>query len=75
MDSLLTAIIGSSVLIVVVEVVLWMLFKRRIQGICFPHDMDASFFRFFTLGRLRVIAISHTLFLLGTVNVLYLLFS
>ena len=73
MDSLLTAIIGSSVLIVMVEGFLWMLFRKRIQGICFPRKMDVSFFRFFTLGRLRAVAISHTLFLLGAVNALYLL--
>ncbi len=73
MDSLTTAIIGSSALIVIVEGFLWKLFRKRIQGICFPREMDASFFRFFTLGRLRAIAISHTLFLLGTVNALYLL--
>lgn len=73
MDTILIAVIGSSILIVVVEGCLWLLFRQRVQGLSFPRELDASFFRFFTLGRLRAIAIGHTLFLLGAVIALFLL--
>ena len=45
------------------EGVLWYLFSSKIADMTFPHEMDTSFFRFFTRGRMRTIAFLHTLVL------------
>jgi hypothetical protein len=55
------------------ETFLWTLFRRKTVGIRFPHELDTSFFRFFTLARVRMVALLHTLFLF-TVVVFSLLF-
>ncbi len=63
---MMTAWIIVGVTIAFVEVVLWMVFRHKIEGLCFPRELDQSIFRFFTLTRLRLIAILHTLFLIAT---------
>jgi hypothetical protein len=47
------------------EWILWRMFLRRIAGIRFPRHADVSRFRFFSIRRIRLCAIMHTLFLLG----------
>ncbi len=45
------------------EWILWRLLRRKIQGLRFPHELDASVFRVFSVSRLRLLAVTHTLFL------------
>lgn len=52
--------IGLAVLILS-EWILWRILHKKIQGLRFPHELDASMFRVFSLGRLRALAIVHTL--------------
>lgn len=54
------------------EVLLWRLFRRRIDPMIFPPESDASQLRFFHLGRLRLLALVHAA-ALGTTLVLSLL--
>ena len=72
MDILPLALItGTLTLIVIAEFAMWTLFRRRIGGLLFPHELDASLFRFFTLTRLRLIALLHTFFLMVATTALY----
>ncbi len=59
--------------ILLVEWTLWIFFRRRIAGLLFSHQADTSSLRFFTLTRLRLCALAHTVFLLA-VFILSLLF-
>ena len=66
----------SGVIIVIVEWMLWRLFKTKIEGMIFPHETDQSSLSFFTLGRLRACAFVHTCFLLAcSAAVISLFFS
>lgn len=51
-------------LLILIEWILWRLFKAKIGGMLFPHETDHSALSFFTIGRLRLCAIAHTIFLL-----------
>ncbi|MDO8649470.1 MAG: hypothetical protein Q7R81_06860 [Candidatus Peregrinibacteria bacterium] len=64
MDASLTTFFWSAGLVIAMELVLWKLFRRKIAGLLFPLEADQSFFRFFTLNRLRAIAVVHTIVLL-----------
>lgn len=57
-------IIGTSAVILGVEYLLWRLFRNKVDGLKFPHEADHSSLSFFTLWRLRMCAIVHTVFLL-----------
>lgn len=57
-------IIGICILLM--EILLWQVFNRKVEGITFPSEADHSHFRFFNLIRIRLIAIVHTAFLLST---------
>ena len=46
------------------EGALWNMFTRKMRGIELPHEADASTFRFFTVGRVRLLALVHTALLL-----------
>ena len=59
MGYVVSLLAGISV-ILIGEVVLWILFRRKVAGLVFPHEYDASFFRFFTLPRLGLLAFMHT---------------
>lgn len=52
---LCTALVG--------EALLWRLFRRRVDPVIFPADQDASQLGFFRLGRMRVVALAHTIIL------------
>jgi len=58
-----------------IEGMLWSLFKKKIAGLMFPHESDASSLSFFTLGRLRWCAVVHSLFLIACTVGAILLFS
>ncbi len=57
------ALIGSAG-IVLVEGILWLFFRRKVEGIHFPHMTDASQWKFFSLKRIGICAIAHTVFLI-----------
>lgn len=59
MPVLFPILVGLS-LLTVSEWLLWRLLKRKIQGLRFPHELDASVFRVFSVGRLRALAVAHT---------------
>lgn len=49
----------------ILELVGWWCFRSKMNGIDLPRELDASFFRFFSFTRMRVIAIIHTVFMLA----------
>ena len=53
-----------TVFVLLVEISFWLLFRRKTVGIQFSHELDTSFFRFFTLTRVRFLVILHTVFIL-----------
>ena len=53
------------------ELILWMMFMRRMKPLQFPSELDTSYFRFFEARRLRIIAILHTILLLAVFYTLY----
>jgi len=63
MEALLIFLAVAAVL--AMEAIPWFLFRKKLIGIQFPHELDTSFFRFFTIGRVRLLIIGHTIFLLS----------
>ncbi len=59
----LTLLAAGIVFVLAVEWGMWRLFLRRVEGIHFPRASDTSQLRFFSLPRIRLCAIAHTLFL------------
>lgn len=45
------------------ELLLWLLFRRKIIGLLFSRTNDVSIFRFFTIARIRFIALMHSVVL------------
>lgn len=68
MSSLWIALIASIGCIVVLELVLWRIFSRNSKDLLLAHDHDASAFGLWTIGRLRIFAVIHTLLLLLSVS-------
>ena len=62
---MLSVWITVGAVITAIELMLWIVFYAKVQGLCFPRETDESLFRFFTVTRLRLIAILHTLFLIA----------
>lgn len=67
------AIISLLIGVLLFELCAWLLFRRKLEGLVFPAMSDGSDLPLFTLQRLRLIAIAHTI-LLGAAVVLVLLF-
>ncbi len=61
MTNLWFALAGTLSFLLIGEFILWRLFHRRVEPLCFPPDRDASEIGFFRMGRLRLIAIIHTI--------------
>lgn len=45
------------------ELVLWRMFRRRVDPVIYPADRDASQVGFFRLGRMRAVAFLHAIIL------------
>jgi hypothetical protein len=45
------------------ELALWRMFRRRIDPVTFPSDVDASSIGFYRPGRMRAIAVAHAVLL------------
>lgn len=71
--SVTTPLIGWCVLILLLEGILWQLFKRKFVQICVPSQGSDIFFHFFTVRRLWLLAILHTLSLIVSVVIAHLL--
>ena len=65
MNTQLLILTIGAVLILLCEFTLWRLFRRRVEGYLFPREIDISPLRFFTLMRLRICVLLHTVFLLA----------
>ena len=63
-NMILTWIIGITA-ILLIEWMLWWMFRQKNYGLCFPHAADQSSLRFSTTRRLRIVAIAHTTFLIA----------
>lgn len=66
---MLTACIIIGIIILLIEATLWHTFKRKAAGVSFPRETDQSYFRFFSVNRMRLLAIAHTIFLLTILGV------
>jgi hypothetical protein len=60
-------ITGAIVVIILSEAVLWWLFQKKMTPLSFPHELDASYFRFFSMSSLRAIALVHTFLMCGCI--------
>lgn len=54
------------ILIISIECAIWLIFRQKLKGLCFPVESDESFFRFFTRTRLKLITIALGVFLMGS---------
>lgn len=52
----------------IAEVALWRLFSRRAASLILARELDASSFGLWTMGRLRMFAIIHLVFILISIN-------
>ncbi len=64
MNTLTLTIVIAGSCVVLMEFLLWELFCKRVKGFIFPREIDMSPLRFFTLMRLRVCVLLHTVFML-----------
>jgi hypothetical protein len=64
---MLTACILTGIAIVCIEGVLWYVFCKKATGVIFPRETDRSYFRFFSITRMRILVVSHTIFLLSVI--------
>lgn len=53
------------------EVLLWRMCRARLAGLLFPRSADFSSLHFFSLGRLRALALLHLAFCLGILVLTY----
>lgn len=61
MSTLLLVIAISIAATFVCEYILWSIFYKKMAPLFFPHELDTSYFRFFSLPKLRAVAIVHSL--------------
>ena len=74
MTPLLLTIAFLLATLVVGEFTLWRMFRRRVDPVIFPSDRDQSQVGFFRPGRVRFVALCHTLAIGGwiTLSLLWL---
>lgn len=48
-----------------IELTLWTMFRRKLSGLDFPHDIDQSHLRFFTRNSLKLITLLQAVFLIA----------
>jgi len=70
--AVLLPILGWCVCILCLEGILWILFSRRFSQICLP-SAGHTIFHIFTMWRMRIAILLHTVFLLIFVLVSHLL--
>lgn len=62
---MVSAWIAIGAFVALVHTILWMMFRRKLEGLYFPREADASFFGFFTRSRLKAITILQAAFLIA----------
>jgi hypothetical protein len=72
MDNPLLPILSWSIIVCITDGMLWLIFRRKIAGVTFPHEADRSFFGFFTPLRVRIVCFLHALFMILVIAVLTL---
>ena len=70
---MIPTIIAAALLVLAFELIAWWLFRRKLAGLSFPPNADGSDLPLFTVQRLRLIALLHTIVMI-VVCVLVLLF-
>jgi len=70
---LLTPLLTVAIVIIVMERLLWVLFRRRMAPLDFPQDIDWSQAHFFSFRKLKILAVLHCIVLLA-VTILAILF-
>lgn len=65
MTPLILTLVVLVLLVLIGELVLWRLFRRHADPVNFPHESDHSQVGFFRMGRMRALAIIHTVILGG----------
>jgi len=58
---------GWIVFILILEVVMWDIFKHKMTRICLPTELDVRFLRWCSLANMFLIVLLHTIILTGTV--------
>jgi len=71
MESSYVVILAIGVLILILEAIMWELFRIKIVGIAFPGEADNFIFRFFIIAKGALIAFIHTIFLISTIAIAY----
>jgi len=64
-------LIGWTVVIVILEAVMWHIFYKKTVRICFLTEPDLLLSRYVTVGVLRIVVIIHASLLLGNVIFFY----
>ena len=54
------ALVIGTTAILMVELLLWLLFRRKLKGLDFPHERDASSFRLLSRGGLAALSVMHS---------------
>ena len=67
MRELTAFLLGGCTIILIIEGMMWELFRRKITGLDFEEGADTAFFKFFTLGHVSLIVFLHTALLLTTI--------
>lgn len=62
-----------SILILITELTLWKIFRKKLAGLSFPSEIDESFHGYFSINKIRIFAIIHTIILLATTYLFYFL--
>ncbi|PIQ76073.1 hypothetical protein COU78_06435 [Candidatus Peregrinibacteria bacterium CG10_big_fil_rev_8_21_14_0_10_49_24] len=70
-DSLSLDLLVWSTIIVLLELIMWRLFRRKVVKVCLPMGDDWSFCRSLTVAKLRIFTVLHTLFLLCVIFVFH----
>ena len=63
-----------TIVILAVEILLWRLFRARIEGLILPRSSDSSSLHFFSIARVGGCAFIHTVVLILFCNIVLFLF-
>jgi hypothetical protein len=66
-------IVAFALVILLMEFMLWRMFRAKVSTVTFPHATDHSAFAFFSVGRLRFLAMVHAVVLIVCLAITYVL--
>ena len=64
MATFTAAIAACCAFVLLLEGMMWELFRHKAEGVCFRGGADTAFFRFFSLARVSATILIHTVLLL-----------